>query len=268
MVVRCGGWNRLKPSCGNVFCNEKRYIFRQELEFFQKVLGGEWTCFEVIRMVFPLKKDINYKNGFQIKFFFVCKPVSDHKWYFNDHQLISVITNIPPGKWMAQLPLVLVYHGPLLVATFLEGRSPSTFTMVFFCASFFGEKIRCHKNSSPRWSQTSKETFRNIKVCELWLGGDDLTFIESPGTGQVNDGAESPEGRGYIVCWYLGNQPTNRIPVKCPRMSTRLFPIKVSLSKALPGKVYIYILYIYIIYIYMVTPPRADSSSWGGGSSY
>lgn len=33
---------------------------------------------------------------------------------------------------------------------------------------------------SVTWSQTSKETFRNIKV---------------------QDGAESPEGRGYIVCW-------------------------------------------------------------------
>lgn len=46
------------------------------------------------------------------------------------------------------------------------------------------------------------------------IGHDDDQLIESKPVetghqsvlffGQVNDGAESPEGRGYIVCWYLG----------------------------------------------------------------
>ena len=59
-----------------------------------------------------------------------CYPICFHVWCIYLH--LALIDGIPPGKdrWRSPLPFVLVYDGPLQIATFWEWRSPSTFTTV------------------------------------------------------------------------------------------------------------------------------------------
>eukprot|EP00913_Durusdinium_trenchii_P012445 g11683.t1 len=79
-----------------------------------------------------------------------------------------------PGRPRGQL-YGLVHRGNTLLGGI--GRGWKILIPVRFAAAEFPNIPNI---PSVGWSQTSKETFQNIKV---------------------EDGAESPEGRGYIVCW-------------------------------------------------------------------